>query len=218
MLLAVDTASRMMSVALLDGGQIIAETTQQTQNRHTVQLSECIAQLLANQQRSRQELSVLAISQGVGSYSGLRVGFGVMKGLALALELPLIAVPTLDIVAAGTPFFDGVLHAVIPAGRKRILTQAYHWQGGRWQTDDAVLNTTWQTLIPQLTRPTLINGEVEPATLQSLTDLPPHITLADAPWRVRRAGTLGAIAWQIFLSGNYERNASQVNPIYAKDP
>ena len=106
MLLAIDTASRLMSAALLDEGGLLAEQTIFSNNQHTVQLTEMIRQLLAQLERPIHDLRVLAVAQGPGSFTGLRVGFGVAKGLASACGLPLIAVPTLDIIAAGTPCFD----------------------------------------------------------------------------------------------------------------
>src|SRR4051794_36673702 len=100
MLLAIDSATRVLSLALHDGAQLMAESTWTTSNRHTVELMPAIQQLLARVGLTPSTLTALAVSQGPGSFNGLRIGFSAAKGLSLALNIPLIAIPSLDALAA----------------------------------------------------------------------------------------------------------------------
>ncbi|NJL94040.1 MAG: tRNA (adenosine(37)-N6)-threonylcarbamoyltransferase complex dimerization subunit type 1 TsaB [Anaerolineae bacterium] len=124
MLLAIDTATRYLSIALHDGQSLLAEHSFYSDQQHTVQLSPMISRLLAEGGFQPAELSVLALAQGPGSFSGLRVGFGVAKGLATALRIPLVGVPTLDILALATPRAKATLWAVAQAGRGRLYGAA----------------------------------------------------------------------------------------------
>jgi tRNA threonylcarbamoyladenosine biosynthesis protein TsaB len=217
MLLAIDTASEMMSLALYDGQVILAEQTFYSRNRHTVHLTTAIQRLLGIVEHTPHDLAVLAISQGPGTYSGLRVGFGVAKGLAAACHLPLIPIPTLDILAAATPYFEGDLIVTSQAGRKRIHAGWYQWRGIGWQASHAPENTSWQDLLLRLDKPTLINGEIDPKQREHLATSP-LIHCLPTSWNLRRAGFLAEMGWIVYASGEYERDPAKVNPIYLKAP
>jgi len=216
MLLAIDTATRMMSLALFDGETILADYTHYSANQHTVQLTQTIDFLLKTQGIPVDTLQALAIAQGVGSYSGLRVGFGVAKGLATARNIPLIGVPTLELIAASVPRFDGVLYPIIPAGRKRILTQAYHWSDG-WQVlpNTRYWNTTWDEFFVECDTPTIIHGEIPSAIRQQVTEIDRPIRLLPLTTQTGRASLLAVRAWGIYQGGQFPKT---VNPIYAKEP
>lgn len=216
MLLAIDTASSLMSIAVYGDGRILAEHTQLSHNQHTVQLSECIQRTLAELGLSIGDLNAIGIAQGAGSYSGLRVGFGVAKGIATARQIPLIPIPTLEIIAASTPHFDGTLIATVQAGRRRIVACPFTWQGGAWQLDGEPINTTWAELLADLPLPVLVNGEIDALGEQALQDHPAK-RLSPA-WNPRRAGFLALLAWQRWMTGDYPTDLSQANPLYLKEP
>lgn len=218
MLLAIDTASRFMSLALHDGQRLLAEQTQYCENRQTVLLVAAVQRLLNELEFPPANLAALAISQGPGSFSGLRVGFGVAKGLATALHIPLIPVPTLDIVAAGVPLCDGQLLAVIQAGRGRIIVGGYQRGNNRWQPSRPPTITTWEKLLPELQTPTLISGEIDGLDDAWRQAAPPSVQVASAAWNMRRAGFLAELGWDRYAKGDYSIGLAQINPIYLKEP
>ena len=76
----------------------------------------------------------MAVALGPGSYTGLRIGLGFAKGLALANQIPLIGVPTLDILAASVGELPGRLLLAAEAGRTRVCVAVYQWQKRQgWQ-------------------------------------------------------------------------------------
>ena len=214
MLLAIDTATRVMSLALIDDDGIAAEQTLRTRNQQTVQLTAAIHHLLTLLDTSVESLTALAIAEGPGSFSGLRVGFGVAKGLALARNLPLIPVPTLDIIAHGSPYYEGRLLAVIQAGRGRIIAGGYEWRDERWQSADAPQITSWEAVVRQ--DETLINGEIDARGHDLLREA--GKTCVSAGGRLRRAGFLAELGWTAFRDGDYPEEAAEVNPKYLKEP
>ncbi|NLX43424.1 MAG: tRNA (adenosine(37)-N6)-threonylcarbamoyltransferase complex dimerization subunit type 1 TsaB, partial [Chloroflexi bacterium] len=105
MILAIDTATRTASIALYDASGILAEETWHSQNRHSVELMPAIQRLAERQGVKLGDLSAVAVALGPGSFTGLRIGLSAAKGLCLALDIPLIGIPTLMIAAyaAGDP-------------------------------------------------------------------------------------------------------------------
>src|SRR5690606_3281425 len=147
-LLAFDTASQFMSLALHDGRQIGCEATWRTRNNHTVELAPAIRAALASAGASLDDLTALAVAQGPGSFTGLRIGLGVAKGLAQARRLPLVAIPTLEIVAAGVPVQPGCrLVAVLQVGRGRICAQPFAATAEGWSSDGPAQITGWERLL-----------------------------------------------------------------------
>lgn len=193
MLLAIDSATRQLSLALHDGSRILAEASWRTHNNHTVELAPAIQRLLASIGATTADLTALAAAQGPGSFNGLRIGLSLAKGMAMALRLPLFTAPTLDIVAAAQGHFDGILLAVAEAGRGRVVAGTYHWREGRWHGNDDLRIAGWPALVEQVTGPALIAGEIDQAAQQFLKA--GAFTLAAPAANVRRAACLADLAW-----------------------
>jgi tRNA threonylcarbamoyladenosine biosynthesis protein TsaB len=218
MLLAIDTASRLLSIALYDGQQILAEQSWYTANQHSVELPPAIHQLMGRTGIAASQLKALAVAQGPGSFTGLRIGIGVAKGLAMALNIPLIPVMTLDIVAAGTPFFDGALVCSVQAGRGRVNFASYQWLSDEWRLVGDMHNGTWADAIAQIDDgPTRVNGEIDSTGEATLLKSGKPIQLLPPVYRMRRAGFLAQKAWTQFQLGGL-LNPAEVMPIYLQTP
>jgi tRNA threonylcarbamoyladenosine biosynthesis protein TsaB len=222
MLLAIDSSTRTLSLALHDGDQILAESTWNTSNRHTVELSPAIQHLLAQVNLQPSSLSLLAVAQGPGSFNGLRIGFSVAKGLAMALNLPLLTIPTLDIVAAAQLPFDGLLVAVAQAGRGRVCAGSYRWSDEMWRSQNDVQIVSWQKLLEIFAGTSiLISGEIdEPARgilSAFMQDSPDQVRIANPTFLLRRAGFLAELAWKRWREGDPGDPLAAV-PFYLHQP
>lgn len=217
MLLAIDTASRVMSLALHDGRSLHYEASWRSANNHTIELTSTIQAALAQARVAPGDLVAVAVAQGPGSFTGLRIGLGVAKGLALAQDLPLVAVPTLSILAAGVPVVDAMLVAVLQAGRGRVCAQLFAQSSNTWEPVAEPEITTWQDLIETIDSDTLIAGEIDDQG-HTLLDNParPCRRLA-AAWSLRRAGFLAEIAWARFRAGQTDDPAT-ITPLYLHRP
>ena len=133
MLLAIDTSTSWISLALYDGFSVLYETTWQSQHHHTVELAPAVDELFERTGYKPADLTGVAVATGPGSFTSLRIGLAAAKGLALALKIPLVGVPTLDILAAAQPLDDIPLIAVLHAGRTRLAYVTYLVEGGAWQ-------------------------------------------------------------------------------------
>ena len=94
LILSIETATPVCSVALHEDGQIRSSTTFYLDKSHSNVLIPSIDNLMVNTGYDKQELSAVALSEGPGSYTGLRIGTSTAKGLCFALDIPLIAVVT----------------------------------------------------------------------------------------------------------------------------
>ncbi len=99
MILAIETATEVCSTALVHKSTLLGERSLREKNIHSERLLLLIDDLLNGSSITTRQLEAIAISIGPGSFTGLRIGLSTAKGLALALEIPIIAVPTLDGIA-----------------------------------------------------------------------------------------------------------------------
>jgi tRNA threonylcarbamoyladenosine biosynthesis protein TsaB len=220
MLLAIDTATRWTALALHDGAAVIAELGWSGGNTHTVELAPALSGMLKRAAVQLAELQGIAVAIGPGSYTGLRVGLGLAKGLALANQTPLVGVPTLDIVAAAFGELAGRLIVVAEAGRSRICAGQYAWRPAKgWQPAGSATITSWPDLLAGLAaqrdgRVTLA-GEIAPAAARLIREH--RFQQAPAAASVRRAGYLAEIGWRRLRKGQAD-DADGLTPIYLRDP
>lgn len=99
MILGIETATEVCSVALVHGGKVMAERSVNEKNIHSERLLTLIDEVLTETGNAMTSLKGIAVSIGPGSFTGLRIGLSTAKGLAMACGLPIIAVPTLDGIA-----------------------------------------------------------------------------------------------------------------------
>jgi len=217
LLLALDTASRLISLALHDGSQLQFESTWYTANNHTVELAPAIRRALEQVGKRAADLTAVAVSQGPGSFTGLRIGLSVAKGLAEAQSIPLVAVPTLDIVAAGVPAFGGPLVAVLQAGRGRVCAQRYRGQDGAWIAAAPAEIVAWEALAAAVDQETLFAGEIDETGRSRLSAAAWPVRFASGAHSLRRAGFLAEIAWARLNAGPVG-DPADVTPIYLHQP
>ena len=213
MLLALDTSTRRMGVALYDGAQVIHEMTWASNFHHTVELAPAIDLALSRAGVNADALTAIAIARGPGSFTSLRTGLAMAKGLALARRLPLIGIPTLDFLAASQPVRKLPLAAVLESGRKRLAVGWYNAVGDRWQPTGKLDLLEAQGLFDRITEPALICGELN-ADARALFKRKRKIAFLASPAQsLRRPGFLAELAWERWQNGQTDDPGS-LAPIY----
>jgi len=195
-MLAIDTSTEQAGLALDDGHRAIERSWHAGRSQTTTVLP-AIDALLREAGITVVDLAAIAVAIGPGTFTGLRVGVSIAKGLILAREIPLIGIPTLDVTAAGGDASAQHVVAVLPAGRGRVVWQRY----GR-DADVGPHNTTVAELVDALadSPDALVVGELGGGSLALLTavaerDAHPHarFRLSD-PSLPSITGTAGEIA------------------------
>lgn len=121
LILNIETATKNCSVALSKDGKTLAIREIAEQNfSHAEKLHVFIEELLLETNVALKEVKAIAVSQGPGSYTGLRIGVSAAKGLCYALSIPLIAVDTLEILARKIQISSGIILPMIDARRLEV--------------------------------------------------------------------------------------------------
>ncbi len=213
MLLALDTSTRALGVALYDGVSVRAELVWQSPHYHTRELTPAIRLLLSQTETPLTAVSALAVATGPGSFTGLRIGLAVAKGLAFSRGLPLIGVPTLDVVAATQPPDERPLLAVLQAGRGRLAVGRYLARQGRWVAEGAPQVLTIEALARRIRQPVRVAGELTAEQRARLARKWKNVRLATPAQSVRRPALLAELAWERWQRGEVDDPIS-LAPIY----
>lgn len=213
MLLAVDTSTLWIGMALYDGAAVVAEQVWHTQNHHTVELAPAVDQLLRRSGVKPSDLECLGVALGPGSFTSLRIGLALVKGLALALHLPVVGVPTLDILAEAQPVREIPLLAVLQVGRKRLAIRRYEAVDGRWAAKDELDVKYPEEFAESLNRPVLVCGELPEDLRGLLRRKRKSVMLVTPAASLRRPAYLAEIAWRKWQDGDLPP-AAAISPIY----
>jgi tRNA threonylcarbamoyladenosine biosynthesis protein TsaB len=212
MLLAVDTSTAQLGLAVYDGSQVMGEYAWRSSQRHTVELAPAIFELLTRCGLTMDDVRALGVALGPGSFTSLRVGLSLVKGFALARNLPLIGIPTLDVLAAAQPLSKLPLLAAIQAGRGRLAAGWYKRSKGRWQAKGAARVVTAKVLLEEVKRPVIVCAELS-AEERELLAGNTEIQLVSPANSVRRPAVLAEQAWIRWQAGDVDDRAA-LAPIY----
>ncbi|MDD2488164.1 MAG: tRNA (adenosine(37)-N6)-threonylcarbamoyltransferase complex dimerization subunit type 1 TsaB [Bacteroidales bacterium] len=131
LILLIETATQICSVALAKGNTILSKRLINISNAHSSQLSLLIEEVMKEASVSYSELSAIGVSKGPGSYTGLRIGVSTAKGFAYALNIPLISIETLKILQKGVQqkYNNKSTVAMIDARRMEVYCVIYNQNG-----------------------------------------------------------------------------------------
>ncbi|MBQ9885736.1 MAG: tRNA (adenosine(37)-N6)-threonylcarbamoyltransferase complex dimerization subunit type 1 TsaB [Lachnospiraceae bacterium] len=127
-ILAIESASLVASVAIAQDDKLIAEYSVNHKKTHSQTLLPMIDEIVRMTDTDLNTLDAIAISGGPGSFTGLRIGSATAKGLALALKIPVVHVPTIDAMAYVMYGFDGLICPMLDAKRAQVYSGLYHFK------------------------------------------------------------------------------------------
>jgi len=212
-LLAIDSSTSWISLALYDGISVLYEITWQSQHHHTVELAPAIDEVFQRTGTQPIDLTGIAVAIGPGSFTSLRIGVAAAKGLALALKIPLVGVPSLDILAAAQPLDEIPMIAILHAGRTRLAYVTYLVEGGAWQPQHEPAAIDASDLVKTISSPTLIAGELSEEARSVLGRRWKNAMIAPPARCLRRAGYLAELGWERLMSDRVDDPVT-LAPIY----
>lgn len=213
MLLAVDTSTRTIGLALYREDRVLHEATWTSQNYHTMQLAPAVQAAVEQAGEQISALEAVAVAIGPGSFTGLRIGVAFAKGLALSRRVPLIGIPSLDILAAAQIRQDLPMVALLHAGRGRLAIQWYQVEKGAWRSSGEMEVLTAEALGEKVPVPVYVCGELNEAERRSIRRGRRNVVIASPAWTIRRPAVLAELAWKRLQSGNTDDPVT-LSPIY----
>jgi tRNA threonylcarbamoyladenosine biosynthesis protein TsaB len=207
--LAVETSTLAGGVALLEGDRLVAEYLLDVSVTHSERLLAAIDTVMRDAGWTARDLTGLAVAVGPGSFTGLRVGISTVKGLALALGVPVAAVPTLDAMAAAVPWTSLPVCPVLHARRDEVYAAFYRWNGEGFDRESEYLALRPAELAARLAEPTLLIGDGAD-TVQS-----PHVRRVPPPRRVPSPACV-AVLGRARLALGETVSATDVTPLYLR--
>jgi len=173
-ILAVDTSTKIGSIALLDGANVISETALNIEVTHSEKLLPAIEKIFAETGWDFSKLEGLAVAIGPGSFTGLRIGLATMKGFAQAQNIPLVGISSLMALAYSASTNNKPIMAILKAGRGEVYATAVLFK-------DGILSKI--IIEEQAINPELLT--------KTLTQYEPYLTVGEEQIKARSVGILG---------------------------
>lgn len=124
-ILAMDSSGLVATVAIVSDDTLIAEYTVNHKKTHSQTLMGMLDEIVRMTEQDLKTIDVIAVSKGPGSFTGLRIGSSSAKGLAMALDKPIVSVPTVDAIAFNMWGCDGIVCPIMDARRNQVYTGTY---------------------------------------------------------------------------------------------
>ncbi|RDB32175.1 tRNA (adenosine(37)-N6)-threonylcarbamoyltransferase complex dimerization subunit type 1 TsaB [Exiguobacterium sp. RIT594] len=182
-IVAIDTSTKQLSVALSDGQQILAEASYVTSLNHATKLMPLLERMMQEVNWSPQDLTRIVIADGPGSYTGLRIGATTAKTLAYTLGIDLVPVSTLELMAASAGATGRIL--AIQDARRGTGFVGFYEEG---QLVGEEQHTVVAEFVKTLPEDTKMTGDTD----KFVTELEPF-TIVNAAFRSPRAGVLALL-------------------------
>ncbi|MEI6126576.1 MAG: tRNA (adenosine(37)-N6)-threonylcarbamoyltransferase complex dimerization subunit type 1 TsaB [Pseudomonadota bacterium] len=218
-ILAIDTATQVCSAAIIVDAQIAGECLISGRHKHSEKLLALIDVLFNHAQISPHSLDLIAVSVGPGSFTGLRAGISTAQGLAFSLGKEMVAVPTLEIIAAQAVMYHGFICPMIDARKQQVYTCLYRCSETaeleKVSADIVVDPETWIAGLPGRTlfagSGALLYQDTIQAVLKGAADFLPEYL------GIPRSSTLACVAQKSYeLHGPSE--LSRIAPLYIRLP
>ena len=212
-LLAIETATRQLGVAVVDGETVLSSYELLADNPHAVELPAAVSRVLKAARTSLERLDGLVVDIGPGSFTGLRIGLAFVKALAFSTKKPVIGVPSLDVLAANVPFAPRPVCTVLDAKQKNVYA-ALFLTGERQITKrtDYLLGPA-EEILGRFTEPAVFLGDGCDRYRDLILKHCPKAEFAAPELWLPRAATLGRLGAVRFAEGKRD-DPAQLVPMY----
>lgn len=217
-ILALDSSGLVASAAVVEEEQTIAEYTVNYKKTHSQTLLPMVDEIAGMIELDLKSLDAIAVAAGPGSFTGLRIGSATAKGLGLALDIPLIHIPTLEGLAYNLYGVSALVCPIMDARRKQVYTGVYSFEGGFSTVMEqcAIPVAELSRKLNELGRTVIFLGDGVPVYRETLEEslTVPH-SYAPAHMNRQRAASVGALGIEYYKQGKTE-TAAEHAPDYLR--
>ena len=228
--LAIDSSGLTATVAIVEDDQTIAEYTTNYKKTHSQTLLPMIDEMVRMVDADLKEIDAIAVAGGPGSFTGLRIGSATAKGLGLALDKPLIHVPTVDAMAYSMYGCEDIICPIMNARRKQVYTGLYSFSHKKNGDGGLYDEPVFQVLRMQMAVPVeelirhlnvyrrrvVFLGDGVPVYKEMLAEgLKVPYSFAPSFMNRQRAAAVGALGIRYYEAGRYEA-AAEFKPEYLR--
>ena len=214
--LAIDTATDQLGVALVDEQRVLASYELLADRPHAVELPQAVNRILQAGGCALERLEGIAVDIGPGSFTGLRIGVAFVKALVFRAKTAVIGVPSLDVLAANIPMAPHRVCPILDAKQRKVYTALYQTRDGVMRKESDYHLATLDELLPMLgkDRPVILLGDGVALYRQRLTQALGERALFAGPeaW-LPRAATLGRLGLERLRQGLRD-DPSRLVPMY----
>lgn len=205
--LCIDTSTRYASVGVSEEGRILAELAWRSERNHSVELAPALQRVMEHAGVGMDDVTTVFAAVGPGGFSALRVGLSVAKSLAMARDVPLVGVNTLDIEAVPYRGLECPLAAVIGAGRSKVYVGTYD----RTLSPDGDYRVVQREMLEGALREgTIVCGE-EAGAVRDLVES--RASVIETPPPTRTASALAKLAYERLRAGRAD-DPDLLQPVY----
>ena len=218
LILAFETSAKAASVALTENGKLLAESYQNTGMTHSQTLMVMAEDALKQCGKSAQDVTAVAVAEGPGSFTGVRIGVAAAKGLAWGAELPCYGVSTLEAMAVNLGVYEGYVCACMDARRNQVYNALFLVDNGkieRISEDRAIALTDLQEELEHIDGPIYLVGDGAELTHKTLSGEIPGLILPPEHRRQQRASGVALAAIEAMNRGESTDGAA-LQPNYLR--
>ena len=215
LLLAFETSAKAASVALLEGSTLLGEHYQNTGLTHSQTLMVMAEDLLRQCGKKAEQVEAVAVANGPGSFTGVRIGVAAAKGFAWGAQLPLYGVSTLEAMALGLGAWQGWICPVMDARRSQVYNAMFYVNQGvveRRTPDRAISLADLGEELKNLSEPVFLVGDGAVLCYNTLKEAVTGLVLPPEHKRHQRAVGVGLAA----LTQEMPEDAAVVAPNYLR--
>ena len=197
LLLAFETSAKAASVALFEGNTLLGEQYQNTGLTHSQTLLVMAQDLLAQCGKKAAEVTAVAVANGPGSFTGVRIGAAAAKGFAWGGECPIYGVSTLEAMALGLGVFEGYVCPVMDARRSQVYNALFYVNQGKLERitpDRAIALSDLEEELKNLKKSVFLVGDGSKLCYNTLLETVPHLVMPPESRMHQRAVGVGLAA------------------------
>lgn len=217
-ILGIDTSSMAASVAVIEDNKLICEYTINTKKTHSQKLMPMIENMLGLSDLNVREIDAIAVCEGPGSFTGLRIGMATAKAIAHVNDIPVIGVNSLEVLAANMNLCDKKICSILDAQRNQVYMNKYILKDDKITELEEISIKPIDELLEEISSSNedwVLVGEAVYKYKEKIEEIS-NIVIPSPANNITKASTLCFVARDKMLANDQVYNCYNINPMYIR--